>query len=132
MDSSFKFEIREADYETRAGFTERTMPKVELVHTPVYLGDAIIDLKDIARATAGMDDLGNPQLHLTMTESGATKLRTATEGLIGKYVAMVIDDKILSVPKLHSSLDRTFAVSGDFTPERLKAIVDSINGRQGK
>jgi hypothetical protein len=128
---AIKIELREADFDPRDGLMESSMIVIEPVRKPVYVGkEPIIGTNDIARATADVDEAGRPALSLKLTKQGASKLQIATTALIGHQIAIMIDDKILAVPKLLSPLSKSLMITGDFTGERVKYIADSINGTE--
>jgi len=72
------------------------------------------DLKD-ARAT--VDQAGNPAVNFELTSEGAEKFGEATARLIGKRIAIVLDDKVISAPVVRSRISASGQITGDFTTE---------------
>ncbi len=72
------------------------------------------DLKD-ARAT--VDQAGNPAVNFELTSEGAEKFGEATAKLIGKRIAIVLDNKVVSAPVVRSRISATGQITGNFTTE---------------
>ncbi len=72
------------------------------------------DLKD-ARAT--VDQAGNPAVNFELTSEGAEKFGEATAKLIGRRIAIVLDDKVISAPVVRSRISASGQITGDFTTE---------------
>lgn len=79
--------------------------------TPIITGS---DLKD-ARTT--LDQSGNPAVNFELTSKGAEKFGEATGKLIGKRMAIVLDNKVISAPVVRSRITSSGQITGDFTPE---------------
>jgi|GEM_PF-4554224 len=125
--------LHEAQYVEAEGWITNSIAKTKIVHEPVYLNpDPIVVTEDIVEAAPKFDEHGGPALMLRFSAAGAVKLGDATERLINKPVAIVIDDEILSIPTVRVSLRDSVLITGETTEERLRKIADSINGSRAK
>ena len=79
--------------------------------TPIVTGS---QLKD-ARAT--IDARGKPAVNFELTDKGAEIFGEATTKLIGKRIAIVLDNKVVSAPVVRSRISKSGQITGDFTPE---------------
>ncbi len=85
----------------------------------------------IARAAAGVDDGGHPQVRLALDERGTHELRALTTAAIGEQLAFVVDDQVLSAPTIAAPLTAgRLALSlgddaGAFEARELAAILRS-------
>ncbi len=77
--------------------------------TPIITGS---QLKD-ARAT--LDQQGNPAVSFELTSEGAKIFGEATSKLIGKRMAIVLDNKVISAPVVRSRITSAGQITGDFT-----------------
>ncbi len=64
---------------------------------------------------------------LTLTETGATRLRQATEALQGEPIAIVIDGVLVSAPVVHGTLGSPVSISGNFSREWAERVVSQLN-----
>jgi len=79
--------------------------------TPIITGS---HLKD-ARAT--LDQQGNPAVSFELTSEGAEIFGEATSKLIGKRMAIVLDNKVISAPVVRSRITSAGQITGDFTSQ---------------
>ena len=71
-------------------------------------GNVVLEGTDIKTASAktSQDNMGNKQyiVELNLTDEGKTKFAEATEANIGKQIAIVYDDEIISNPKVNEAI----------------------------
>ncbi|WP_456384153.1 protein translocase subunit SecD [Persephonella sp.] len=79
--------------------------------TPIVTGS---QLKD---ARAAVDSRGKPAVNFELTDEGASIFGEATAKLIGKRIAIVLDNKVVSAPVVRSRISKSGQITGDFTPE---------------
>jgi preprotein translocase subunit SecD len=64
---------------------------------------------------------------VTLTPQGGKKFHQATQALLGKRLAILVDENFISAPVLYSAIpDGNIVISGNFTEERIKKLVASI------
>ncbi len=78
---------------------------------PIITGDMLKD----ARAT--VDNRGKPAVNFELTSEGAEKFGEATAKMIGKRLAIVLDNKVMSAPVVRSRISAAGQITGNFTPE---------------
>jgi preprotein translocase subunit SecD len=85
--------------------------------------------KDIKKASVTFDNQnGKPQVALSFTKEGADLFAVVTKRNIGKPVAIVLDNFILSAPTVQQEiLEGNAVVTGNFTIEEAKKLAISIN-----
>jgi len=79
--------------------------------TPIVTGS---QLKD---ARASVDARGKPAVNFELTDEGASIFGEATAKLVGKRIAIVLDNKVVSAPVVRSRISKSGQITGDFTPE---------------
>jgi preprotein translocase subunit SecD len=72
------------------------------------------DLKN-ARVTKGR--LGEPVIGFSMTPDGARKFGDLTGANVNRYLAIVLDNKIVSAPKINARIDDSGVIEGRFTAQ---------------
>lgn len=83
---------------------------------------------DIARAWVGQDDYGGLTVQFTTTPEGASKFARVTEDRNkGRRLAILIDDKIRSAPRINEQIATGRAsITGDFTLTEVKTLANII------
>lgn len=85
--------------------------------------------KDLQRASVvyGSAD-GTPQVQLKFSASGTKYFKDITQKNVGKPVAIVLDDLVVSAPVVNQVIPNGDAViSGNFTPEQAKSLAIQLN-----
>lgn len=84
----------------------------------VILTDPIITGSDLANANQGRDERNLPEIQFQLHPSGARKFGKATSENVGKPFAIVLDNRIVSAPKIISPImTGSGRITGSFTPQ---------------
>ena len=70
---------------------------------------------------------GGWEVNLTMTGEGAKKLRTITEKMINKPLAIVLDGKLYSTPTVRAVLSKNAQISGNYTQREAFDLANVLN-----
>ncbi len=83
---------------------------------------------DINKAWVGRDEFGGLSVHFKTTPEGAAKFASVTsEKNKGKKLAVIIDDKVRSMPRINEQIPTGNAsITGDFTSEEVNALARII------
>ena len=94
----------------------------------VLMREVAIAGTDINKAWIGNDEYGGPAVHFTTTAEGATKFADVTaKKNWGKKLAIVIDDKVRSAPRLNVQITSGSAmINGNFTYEEVNTLTRII------
>lgn len=76
-------------------------------------------------AEIGFGQTNQPEIHIKIKE--ADKFKQVTEKLLGKPLAIYLDEEELSAPIIQSVLTDSATISGNYTYEEAKKIKDTIN-----
>ncbi len=69
-----------------------------------------------------------PQINLNLNSEGTKKFADITSRNIGKSVAIYLDGQPISIPTVQSSItDGNAVISGNFTPDEAKTLVQRLN-----
>ena len=125
--STSRFEIRLAESEPGDELTEAEMvggdEKVYL-HKTVLLSN-----RDIADAKVVSDAVGQPAIAITFTDDGATKMLQVTERNEGKRLAIVVNRKVISAPRIVATISNKAQVTGNFSEQEATRIVEALNAK---
>ncbi len=84
---------------------------------------------DLEQAEVVFDQTtGNPAVSLSFSDEGAIKFADITERNIGKPVAIMLDDEVVSAPQVSDKITGGFAqISGEFTLEEARQLAIQLN-----
>lgn len=91
---------------------------------PIILKNTILTGADLKTVFPGTDQYGKPSVNLEFTRTGAEKFANATQNSIGKPLAIVLDGKVISAPKVNSAiLDGNAQITGSFSVSEMRDLV---------
>jgi preprotein translocase subunit SecD len=103
------------DMQLEAGTASRTDPTVSyyLVHkVPAVTG------KDLRNARQTVDELNLPAVSFTLNSEGVTKFSRVTAANVGRRLAIILDDHVVSAPSIEGPISQPEArITGRFTPQ---------------
>jgi preprotein translocase subunit SecD len=89
----------------------------------------LLDQTAVMRATATKDALGQPIVNLEFTQAGARQFAAVTRDNVGKRLAIVIDGKLYSAPRIATEISGGAAeIAGAFTPQQAHDLAARLNG----
>jgi len=82
----------------------------------VLYKEVLLDGSYLKRAQVQADEFGKPEVVFSLSPEGAKKFAMITEANVGKMMAIVLDDKILSMPVIRERIPGgQVRITGDFT-----------------
>jgi preprotein translocase subunit SecD len=122
--AAVRFEVRLAEDKPAPGLRE---VKVAGSDRSVYLHDeVVVSNGDIAAARLVQGSPTQYGVGIEFNTSGAEKIRAATEGHIGKPVAILLDGQVVMAPVVKASLGASAVITGKFTKSQAERIVEGI------
>jgi preprotein translocase subunit SecD len=91
-----------------------TSPKVYYLLQKI----AAVTGRDIKNARPSQDQNNRPAVSFSLKAEGATKFDKVTGGNIGRNLAIVLDNKVQSAPRIDGRISDSGIITGSFTPER--------------
>jgi preprotein translocase subunit SecD len=79
---------------------------------------AAVTGRDIKNARPSQDQFNRPAVSFSLNAAGAEKFGKFTGENIGKSLAIVLDNKVQSAPKINDKITDSGIIQGSFTPER--------------
>lgn len=73
--------------------------------------------QDLRVAKPGLDENNQPAVHFELKSAGAAKFGKLSGENIGRYLAIVLDNRVVSAPKLEGRITDQGRISGGFTAE---------------
>jgi len=121
-----RFELRLASYQKVEGW-ER-VPGPEPQNAPLWVSPEIaLGNRDVARAWPARSTEGKPSVGVLLTEDGALKLARLTKSHFGEIVAVILDGRVDSVPKIMDEITGGQAmIHGNFTEEEAGLLAKGI------
>jgi preprotein translocase subunit SecD len=87
-----------------------------------------LTLADVESAKATVDESGRPAIDLRFSSSGGERLQTFSAAQIGKDIAIVLEGKVLSAPRVQSQIRDRAIVTG-VGQDDIDRILVSVNRR---
>ncbi len=71
--------------------------------------------RDLRNARPSLDENNRPAVQFTLNNEGARKFGTFTQNNIGRQLAIVLDNRVYSAPRIDGRIDSDGRISGNFT-----------------
>lgn len=125
--AAVRFEVRLAEDQPAAGLMAA---RVGNSNRTVYLHrEVVVTNGDIARSSAIPGETpGHFSIDVRLNASGAEKMRQATANHLGKPVAILINDDVVTAPTLKSPIGAAALISGDYTQADAQRIAVGMIG----
>lgn len=95
---------------------------------PIIIKKVLLTGADLQESNPGTDQQGNPIVNLEFNSTGAKKFEIATRKNIGKPIAILLDNTIISAPTVNDAIAGGRAqISGSFTVDEVKNLVIKLN-----
>ena len=78
---------------------------------------APVNGQDLRVAKPGLDENNQPAVHFELKSAGAQKFGKLSGENIGRYLAIVLDNRVVSAPRLEGRITDNGRISGGFTSE---------------
>jgi preprotein translocase subunit SecD len=86
-------------------------------HVPVITGS------DLSNAKPGLDSFNTPNVRFTLKSQGVTKFSAATGANVGKQLAIVLDDKVITAPNILGPINTADAeITGSFSQQEAEDL----------
>ncbi len=82
----------------------------------------VITGQDLKTAYVGVDEFGQPAVNFELKSEAAEKFGEFTEKNIGKRLAIVLDNKVVSAPVIRSRISDRGQITGNFTVEEAQDL----------
>jgi preprotein translocase subunit SecD len=103
-------------------------PQMELVEEKAQTGQrqpswylvkhvAVITGRDLKNARPSRGQFGSSSVTFFLTAAGAEKFGAATGANVGKSLAIILDKRVQSAPRIHERITDTGQITGNFTAE---------------
>ncbi len=76
---------------------------------------AAVTGRDLSGASPGTDENGRPAVNFTLTRDGASRFARVTGENVGKQLAIVLDNRVVSAPVINSQISDRGIIQGGFT-----------------
>ena len=79
---------------------------------------AAVTGRDLRNARVGLDEFNQPAVNFTLNREGARKFGDATGQNVGRYLAVLLDDRVQSYAQIQQRITDEGRITGGFTQER--------------
>ena len=125
--AAVRFEVRLADERPAAGLTATPVSG----NRTIYLQSrAVVSNSDIAQAeVVPGSGVSMFNILITFTPAGAARMLRATQGHLGRPVAILLDGDVVMAPVVKSPISGSAMITGNYTRTEAERIVNGIVGR---
>jgi hypothetical protein len=120
-----RFEVRLASHEPVKGWGSVSYPtsaETIWISPEITLTNADVVLAELVRMAADKFSV-----NLMLTEDGSLKFARLTKAHVGGFAAVIIDDRVMMVPKIIAEINNgRINITGDFTEEEARSIAAGI------
>ncbi len=89
--------------------------------------ECVVTERDIVDAKVTEDGRGQPAVLVSLSATGADRLAAFTRAHIGKPMAILVDDQLVTAPMIHSEFSAAAMISGEFTQARAERIAMALS-----
>jgi len=123
-------EFRLAVTEPTDGYEKHTEPTKE---DPIYVSDdAVVTGVDIEKVSFFNDPNGHPAVGFVLTDDGSERFWNATSQNTGKKVAVLLDGKVISAPRINQGIKKEGTITGNFDDDDLLRFFTAIVLRKSR
>jgi preprotein translocase subunit SecD len=83
---------------------------------------AAVTGRDLSGAEPSHDVNGRPSVNFTLTRDGAARFGRVTGANVGKLLAIVLDNRVVDAPEIHSQITDRGEITGPFTPQKVQDL----------
>ena len=106
-------------------------PNYVILNTPqgqLYLKKTNLTGSDLKQTSVGFDQKGLPEVQLVFTSTGAKKFADITQRLVGKTLAIALDNQFIETPTVQSAIpDGNGVINGSFTTDSANRLSTELN-----
>jgi preprotein translocase subunit SecD len=125
----FRFELRLASMEKIEGW--ESIPGPEPANIIIWISpEATLTNADVAQAWLDHAGDGKTRVGILLTEDGALKLARLTKSHVGENVAVMLDHRVSSIPKIMAEITGgRIVIEGNLTEEEARSLAAGITVR---
>jgi preprotein translocase subunit SecD len=77
---------------------------------------------DLVMARRGQDNMGRPAVDFALTVDAGARFERLTSENVGKQLAITLDKKLITAPRINSAINQNGIIEGTFTPEEAEDL----------
>ena len=83
----------------------------------------VVSGSDLTNVQVGGNQFGQPVVDFQLSAVAGNKFREFTRNQVGQYAAIVLDDMVISNPRINSEIGDRGMIEGNFSPQEAKELV---------
>jgi len=80
----------------------------------------------VSNVNRGMDELNRPTVNYSLDAKGASMMRSMTRPNVGRPMAVLIDNNVLTTPNINQALSTNVQISGEFSEREINYLRDTM------
>jgi preprotein translocase subunit SecD len=106
-----------SDMEVVSGASDRSSPSDGATSYYLVRKVATVNGSDLRSASVGLDENSQPAVMFSLKPDGARKFGQVTGSNVGRYLAVVLDDRVQSYARIESRIGAEGRIAGGFTQQ---------------
>jgi len=82
----------------------------------------VVTGRDLKSARPGLGEFSQPVVHFNLSPQGAEAFGKATGANVGRLLAIVLDNKVVSAPRINSRISDSGFIEGNFTQKEVEDL----------
>ena len=82
--------------------------------------------RDLKNASSGLGQFNEPVVNFVFSPEGGDKFGEATGANVGGFLAIVLDDKVVSAPRINSRIEDQGMIEGRFSQQEVQDLVTQL------
>ncbi len=95
-------------------------------HYYAVQASSVITGRDLKNAHTGRGEFQQPVVNFNLSPEGARKFGKATGDNVGRGLAIILDGKVVSAPRINSRIDDRGMIEGQFTQQQVQDLVTTL------
>jgi len=88
---------------------------------------AVVTGRDLRNSKPSIDEMNRPAVAFSLNKDGARKFGKATSENVGRYLAIILDGRIRSAPRIDSRIDAEGRITGTFSLQETQDLSLVLN-----
>ncbi len=89
-------------------------------------GASVTTGRDLKNASSGLGQFNEPVVNFVFSPEGGEKFGAATGANIGRQLAIILDEKVVSAPNIEDRIEDQGIIRGDFTQQEVQDLVTQL------
>lgn len=92
----------------------------------ILLEEVLLTARNVTRVFPSTDQTGFPAVGIELNREGGKKMEDLTARSVGRQMAIILDGKVISAPRIQGAFGKSFIITGSFSQREVNNMVVKI------